>query len=70
VLALRREPCPLHELYAVHTLLYEPDQYPFKEALIDRFDATDRDGLFTLKSPEVENGPVPRGCRRGPVGLC
>jgi hypothetical protein len=34
-----------HELHCVHTLLYEPGQYHFKEVLVDRFDATDCDCL-------------------------
>jgi len=34
-----------HELHVLHSLVYEPDQYRFKEALIDRFDALDCDCL-------------------------
>jgi hypothetical protein len=34
-----------HEMHVVHTLLYEPRQYHFRQEFIDRFDAMDCDCL-------------------------
>src|SRR3954466_4292701 len=51
-----------HELHCVHTLLYEPGQYHFKEVLIDRFDATDCDCLVL---DYVVLHPRRRGLRLG-----
>lgn len=35
-----------HELHLLHTLLYEPDRYHFRDALMSRFDAAEPDLLL------------------------